>query len=92
MGRLGAILHFVAVRLNVRGSGNLRVTMDADGVETQILVPGVMSLTTNREMNLLGNVRAQSARIECKVTGIDETFTITTIRVFAKESSTGYPQ
>lgn len=89
---LGAILHFVAVRLGVKGTGNLRVTVDAGGPETQVLVPGVMSLSTNREMNLLANVRAQSAQIECKTTGIDETFKITVIRVFGKESSTGYPQ
>lgn len=89
---LGAILHFIGVRLRVVGIGELRVTIDADGPETQVLVSGTMSLITNREMNLLGNVRSQAAQIEFKTTGIDETFRITTIRVFAKESSTGYPQ
>jgi len=91
-GSLGAILDFVAVRLRVVGTGNLRLTVDADGPETQVLVPAVMSLTTNREPTVLANVRAQAAQIEFKTTVTDEVFRITVIRVFIKESSTGYPQ
>ena len=89
---LGAILHFAAVRFKVLGSGNLRIRTMDDAGTGQVLVPQVMSQPRNREENVLCNVRNYSVQFEFKVTAIDEYFTITTIRIFAKESSTGYPQ
>lgn len=89
---LGAILHFAAVRIRVLGTGNLRTTVITSNTISETLTPIGMSLTTEREPTALTNTRQPTAQVECKTTGIDEVFRIMTIRIFIKESSTGYPQ
>ena len=85
--------HVVAVRLRVKGSGNLQLFLtDLDQVQTDTLVPLPMQATTRFEPMRLANLQSQRIRLEGKTTEINETFSINRIVIYAKPVAQEYPQ
>lgn len=85
--------HVVAVRLRVKGVGNLRLQLtDLDQVQTDVLVPLPMLTTTRFEPTRLANIQSQRIRLEGKTTAINEGFAINRIVIFAKPVAQEYPQ
>lgn len=91
-GSVGEILHAVAVRMRVVGSGNLQIFLRSlDNIRNTQLTSHPMIATTNIEPTILANFQEQRIQLEIKTTLIDETFTISRIVVFVKPIAEGYP-
>lgn len=91
-GLSGEILHCVAVRYRLTGSGNFQTFLRSlDDVENVQLANIAMQATTNREPTILANFEEQRIQLEGKTTAIDETFTISRITIFVKPIAEGYP-
>lgn len=91
-GSVGQILHAVAVRMRVVGSGNLQIFLRSlDNVRSTQLTNHPMAATTNIEPTILANFQEQRIQLEIKTTLINETFTISRIVVFVKTIAEGYP-
>lgn len=89
----GEILHHVAVRIRVTGTGVLRLSLHSlDDVNSQTLAPLTMIATTNREETVLANYTDQYGQIEVKTTGIDEIFNIDKLIFFIKPDAAEYPR
>jgi len=89
----GEILHFNTVRIRVAGSGNLQQYLRSlDDVHNTQLANVAMEATTNKEANTLANFKDQYSQLEIRTVAIDETFNISKIRIFIKQTATGYPQ
>lgn len=89
---VGEILHVVAVRLRVTGSGSLQYFLRSlDNTRSIQLTSHVMAATTNIEPTTLANFNEQRVQLELKTTLIDETFLISRIIIFVKPVATGYP-
>ena len=89
---IGEILHCVAVRMRVVGSGNLQLFLRSlDDVRNVQLVSHVMAATTNVEPTILANFTEQRMQLEVRTTEINETFTISRIVIFVKPIAEGYP-
>lgn len=95
MGRnsfIGDILHTVAVRLRVNGSGNLRLFLRSlDDVYNSALKPQVMATLTNIEPTILANFNEQRTQLQIITIAINERFLISKIVVFVKPVASGYP-
>lgn len=84
--------HVVAVRLRVKGVGNLQLTLtDLDQVQTQNLVTLPMQATTRIEPTRLANFQSQRIRLEGHTSEIDESFAINRILIYAKPVAQEYP-
>ena len=84
--------HVVAVRLRVKGAGNLQLALtDLDQVQTQNLVPLAMQATTRIEPMRLANLQSQRIRLEGHTSEIDEKFSINRIIIYAKPVAQEYP-
>lgn len=89
---IGELLHFVAVRYRVTGSGSLRTTLQSlDEVNAQTLPIMTMASTTAKELSILANFRSQRAKVRIETTAIDETFNVSKIVVFTKPTAAGFP-
>jgi hypothetical protein len=89
---IGEILHTVAVRLRVTGSGNLQLFLRSmDDIRNTQLVSQVMTATTNIEPTILANFEDQRTQLELKTTEINEVFIVSRIVVFVKATRSGYP-
>lgn len=87
------INHYGAVRLRVTGSGNLQMTLySLNEVKQNDLAPIVLSSATNIEPNRLSNFTQQKAKLEIKITEIDENFNISKIIVFVKPVAKSFPE
>jgi hypothetical protein len=87
------IQHYNAVRVRVKGSGNLRMTLySLDEVYSQTLVPLVMNSTTNIAKTQLVNFTQQRAKLRIETTAIDEVFEFNQISVYVKPIYTSLPQ
>lgn len=84
--------HVNAIRLRLKGSGNLRLNLfgleDSSTVE---LVDLVMAVATNVEPVRLTNFTQQRIQLEIRTSEIDEYFQISKIIIFSKAVATGYP-
>lgn len=88
----GDIIHAVATRIRVVGSGNLQLYLRSlDNVRNVQLANITMASTTNKEPITLANFKEQRIQLELKTTLIDETFTISKIVIFVKPVAEGYP-
>lgn len=93
MATLDYIQHYGAVRVRVKGSGNLDLTLlSLDDVYTQDLAPVVMTPTTNIAPLKLSNFNQQRARLEISVGAIDEYFDINQVTIFVRPIYTSHPQ
>lgn len=91
-GSVGKILHAVAVRMRVVGSGNLQIFLRSlDDVRNVQLTSHPMATTTNIEPTILANFQEQRIQLELKTTLINEIFTISRIVIFVKPVAEGYP-
>lgn len=89
----GIINHFGAVRLRVKGSASLKLTLySLDETKSSALAPITLSSTTNIEPNRLSNFTQQRAKLRIETTEIDETFQISKIVVFVKPVAKSYPE
>lgn len=86
------IQHITAVRMRVVGSGNLDMVLySQDDVQSQTLVPFVLSATTPIQPTRLANFIQQRASLDIRTNVINEWFRINRIVVFTKEFATSYP-
>jgi hypothetical protein len=84
--------HIVGVRMRVVGVGNLQLFLtDLDDIQTEVLVPISMTLTTRFEPTRLANLQSQRIRLVGKTTESGENFKIQRILVFAKPIAVEYP-
>ena len=89
---IGEILHCVAVRGRITGTGNLRLFLHSlDEEDTVELDPVAMQATTGIEPTKIANFGSQRIQLEFRTTEIDERFLITKLYVFIKPTATGYP-
>ena len=86
------IVHFTSVRMRVIGAGNLQMRMiSQDSVYEQVLVPFIMTASTNIRPTRLMNFQHQKAQFEGKTTLINERLEINKIIIFAKNVFNEYP-
>jgi hypothetical protein len=84
--------HVVGVRMRVTGSGNMDLSLtDYDDIQTQNLVPIIMTATTRIEPLRLANFQSQRIRLVGGVSEINEWFQIQRILIFAKPVAQEYP-
>jgi len=87
------INHYGAVRFRVNGSGNLLMKLFShDEVKMYTLLPIILQAKTNIEPNRICNFTQQKAKLEVRVTELDETFRISKIIVFVKPVAKSYPE
>lgn|SRR5574340_117574 len=86
------INHYGAVRLHATGAGNLRFTLSSlDDVKKKTLLPIPLIARNNVEPTRLANFTQQKARLEVRVTDINEFFQINKIIVFVRPVAKSYP-
>lgn len=84
--------HVVAVRLRVKGSGSLQLSLqDLDNVRTVTIFPITMQALTRIEPLRQTNFQSQRIRLTGTTTAIDENFSINRIVIFAKPVAMDYP-
>ena len=87
------INHYGAVRLRVRGSAQLQLTMlSLDEVQADILAPIPINTLTDVEPNRLANLTEQRAKLQIAVTNIGENFIISKIIVFIRPVAKSWPE
>ena len=78
--------------MRVTGSGNMDLSLtDYDDIQTQNLVPIIMTATTRIEPLRLANFQSQRIRLVGGVSEINEWFQIQRILIFAKPVAQEYP-
>ena len=86
------VIHFAGVRIRVVGTGNLDLEfLSLDNVDTQTLVPLVMSNTTAREPTRLSNFISQRGMLKISTDSINDYFEINRIILFAKPIWSQFP-
>lgn len=86
------INHCNAIRLRVKGEGNLRATLYSyDEVESNILEPIVIAASTNIPPTQLANFKQTEMKLRLETTAIDEIFNISEILVYIKPVEQSYP-
>jgi hypothetical protein len=87
------INHYGAVRLRVNGSANLLLKLiSLDEVKMRVLLPLVLQSKTYKEPTRLANFTQQRAKLEVRVTEINETFHISKIILFVRPVAKSYPE
>lgn len=86
------INHCNAIRLRLRGSGNLLSTLYSyDEVESFILEPITMSVNTNIPPTQLANFKQTQMKLRIETTEIDEIFNISELLIYIKPVEQSYP-
>jgi hypothetical protein len=86
------INHFAAVRVRVKGSGNLIPTLIGfDSVLTQTLANIAMGASPGLQPTVLANFVGQRVQLQLQTTTLNDNFDINRIIVFAKPIFTSYP-
>lgn len=87
------ILHYAAIRVRVKGAGNLLPTLiGLDETTARSMEQIVMSQTPGQEPTKLVNFQAQRAKLRLEVFDINEVFNISRIIVYIKQIWASYPQ
>jgi hypothetical protein len=87
------INHYGAVRLNVKGSGNLWLTLfSQDEIKISSLKQVPLKTKTEINPNRLSNFTQQNAKLEIRTTEINETFGVSKIIIFVKPVAKSYPE
>jgi len=85
--------HFGPIRLRVTGAGNLRLTLFSyDEVFSDVQAPLVLSAVNSLAPTVLGNFTQMKAKLRIETTAIDETFNISQIIIYTKQTGTSFPQ
>ena len=88
----GSIIHYAGIRMRVVGSGNLQLRfISLDQILENVLVPLVMSPTTQLQPTRLGNFTQQGAQLEGKIEELNEYFKINKIVIYAKKVASEFP-
>lgn len=86
------IIHVVASRVRVRGTGYLRLSLHSlDDINTSTLHPIEMSSSTNKPATKLANFRDSRVQLKIITNDIDEVFNIGTFYMFTKPVAESYP-
>lgn len=86
------INHCNAIRLRLRGTGNLKSTLYSyDEVESFELNDIVMSANTNIPPTALANFKQTQMKLKGETTEIDEVFNISEILIYIKPVEQSYP-
>jgi hypothetical protein len=87
------INHYGAVRLRVKGSANLQLSLFSfDEVFRLDLLQLNIQSTTNIEPNRLCNFTQQRAKLQISTININDNFLISKIIVFVKPVAQSYPE
>lgn len=87
------ILHYAAIRVRVKGSGNLLPTLiGLDELTAQSLENITMSQSPGIVVTKLANFQGQRVKLRLEVFDINEVFNVNRIVVYVKEIWTSYPQ
>ena len=87
------INHYTAIRLRVKGTGNLKLTLYSYDEEfSDPLADAVMAANTSIPSTALANFTQMMAKIDLRTTEIDEVFNVSQIIVFARPVGTSFPQ
>lgn len=86
------INHCNAIRLRLKGSGNLLSTLYSyDEVESFILEPITMSVNTNIPPTQLANFKQTQMKLRLETIEIDEIFNISELLIYIKPVEQSYP-
>lgn len=86
------INHCNAIRLRLKGSGNLRTTLFSyDEVESFVLEPIIMSVNTNIPPTQLANFKQTEMKLRIETTAINEIFNISELLIYIKPVEQSYP-
>lgn len=86
------IIHIAGLRIRVTGNGNLKMKLySMDNIISQSLVDMKMVAASNIQPIRLANFMQQRTYLEVKTTGLNETFRINRIILFAKSVFTMHP-
>ena len=90
------INHYNAIRVRVKGTGDLRLRLlslpDNNEVQReQILTPIDMDNIGRNIPTVLANFKEHAAQLEIKTTEIDEQFVINRIIIYVLPTETSYP-
>ena len=86
------INHYGAVRLRAKGSANLKLVLySLDEIKQNALLAVPLQSKTNIEPTRLSNFTQQRAKLEIRITEINEIFQISKIIVFVKPVAKSYP-
>lgn len=86
------INHYGGIRFHGTGAGNLRFRLfSLDEVKVSALMPIALRTKSVVEPTRLANFTQQKAKLEVRITEIDETFSINNIIVFTKPVAKSYP-
>lgn len=89
---VGELIHTVAIRMRVIGSGSLQLFLRSlDDTNNVQLRSHILVSSTNIEPTVLANFVDQRIQLELKTVAIDETFTVSRIVIFIKPVAQGYP-
>ncbi len=84
--------HYGAVRIHVTGVGNLKLKLFSfDEVKAFSLVAIALKTKNNIEPTRLSNFTQQKAKLEIRITEINETFFINKIVVFVRPVAKSFP-
>lgn len=92
-----SINHFNAVRMRLKGIGNLKLTLESLGdeegnpLEIQELIDIPMVPATNIQPTRLANFKQMRARLRFETTEFGEFLNLTRLVIFSKRVATGYP-
>lgn len=85
--------HYGAIRIRVRGSGNLKTTLYSyDEIYSDPQANISMSTTTAIPATALSNFTQMLAKLDLRTTEIDEIFEVSQIIVYVKFVGTSFPQ
>lgn len=87
------VLHYGAIRLRVKGNGNLLMTLYSyDEITSDVQNPVVMNANNNTPPTILANFSEMAAKLDIRTTSIDEVFNISQITIYIKETASSFPQ
>lgn len=88
----GDILHFGGVRIRIKGTGNLLMSIySLDEIKSKTLVPFVMQDVTDKMPFRLINFNTQKAKIKFGTNDLDDQFQLDRAIIFVKKLFTMHP-
>lgn len=86
----GNVHHYNPIKITVTGVGNLKCKL-LTKTNRQLILPEMAMSSTDKSITKPTNFKAERARLEIRITEINETFRINKIIIHTKPVATGYP-
>lgn len=84
--------HYGGVRLSVTGVGNLRLKLySKDEIKISPLISLPLNIQDNKSPTRISNFTQQKAKLEVRVSELNETFKINKMIVFVRPVAKSYP-